>query len=49
MLTILLSCYNGERYLPEQLDSLLRQTFRDFKIVILDDGSADRTPEILQE
>ena len=49
MLTILLSCYNGERYLPEQLDSLLGQTFRDFKIAILDDGSADRTPDILQE
>lgn len=49
MITILLSCYNGERYLRQQLDSLLHQSFRDFTIAIRDDASADRTPEILRE
>ena len=49
MITILLSCHNGERFLREQLDSLLRQTFRDFTIAIRDDASADRTPKILRE
>lgn len=49
MITILLSCYNGEHFLRQQLDSLLQQTFRDFTIAIRDDASADRTPEILRE
>ncbi|MCI8623092.1 MAG: glycosyltransferase family 2 protein [Provencibacterium sp.] len=49
MITILLACYNGERYLREQLDSLLGQTVRDFTIAARDDGSADRTLEILLE
>ena len=45
--SILLATYNGERYLAEQLDSLLGQTFNDFKLYISDDCSTDTTPEIL--
>lgn len=45
---ILLSTYNGERYIAEQLDSLLSQTNRDFTIYIRDDGSSDNTPSIIQ-
>ena len=46
---ILLASYNGEKYIAEQLDSLLAQTFKDFRILIRDDGSTDRTPEIIEE
>ncbi|WP_044356313.1 glycosyltransferase family 2 protein [Paenibacillus sp. E194] len=46
---ILLSTYNGEKYLREQLDSLLRQTHSHFFITIRDDGSSDRTTAIIQE
>lgn len=46
---ILLSTYNGEKYLKTQLDSLLTQTFQDFLIVIRDDGSTDRTMDIIDE
>jgi len=46
-LTVLLAAYNGEKYLPELLSSLSGQTFRDFQILYQDDGSSDRTPEIL--
>jgi glycosyltransferase involved in cell wall biosynthesis/SAM-dependent methyltransferase len=40
---------NGERFLPQLLDSLLAQDYKDFELIILDDGSTDRTPEICAE
>ncbi len=48
-LAILLSTYNGERFLAEQLDSLLRQTWRDFIIIVRDDGSSDGSRALLAE
>ena len=44
-IVILLSTYNGEDYLAEQLDSLLKQTYSDFILIIRDDGSTD-SPKI---
>jgi glycosyltransferase involved in cell wall biosynthesis len=41
--------YNGERFLLRSLDSLLRQTFRDFELIISDNASTDRTEEICRE
>ena len=38
--------YNGERFLPQTLDSLLAQTYRDFELIICDNCSADRTEQI---
>lgn len=49
MIQVLLSAYNGERFIREQLDSLLNQTVKDVRILIRDDGSSDSTREILQE
>ncbi len=49
MINILLSTYNGERYLREQLDSLLKQTVNNYLICVRDDGSNDTTPAILKE
>ncbi|MEF2655776.1 MAG: glycosyltransferase family A protein [Eggerthellaceae bacterium] len=46
LFTIGVPAYNAERYLPECLESLTEQTLSDFKIVIIDDGSTDRTGEI---
>ena len=46
-ISIAMSTYNGERYLPEQLDSLARQTEPPLELVVGDDGSTDRTLEIL--
>lgn len=46
---ILMSTYNGEKYLKEQLDSLLNQTYKNIKIYIRDDGSKDNTVEIIKE
>lgn len=47
--TVVLATYNGEKYLQEQLDSLLRQKGVSVKIFVRDDGSTDRTHEILDE
>lgn len=47
MLTILMATYNGEKYLKEQIDSLLNQTFTDFTLYIQDDVSTDGTWGIL--
>lgn len=47
--SVLLPCYNAERYLPQCLDSLLAQAYRDFEIVAIDDGSEDATPRLLAE
>ncbi|MBR4473211.1 MAG: glycosyltransferase family 2 protein [Oscillospiraceae bacterium] len=46
---ILLSSYNGERFLREQLDSLLSQSLPGIEILVRDDGSCDTTAEILTE
>ncbi len=47
--TILLSTYNGEKYLSKQLDSLLAQQGVNVRILVRDDGSTDRTLEILED
>ena len=46
---ILLATYNGEKYIKEQIDSILNQTYKNIKLIISDDFSKDRTPEILRE
>lgn len=49
MIDILVATYNGERYLGAQLDSLIDQTEKDIRILIRDDGSTDRTPEMIAD
>ena len=44
---ILLSTYNGEKYLKEQLDSIFAQTYTDWTLYIRDDGSRDNTEAII--
>ena len=49
LVSILVNAYNAERYLEEALDSALAQTYQNFEVVVLDDQSTDRTPEIAKE
>lgn len=48
-IAILMATYNGEKYLREQIDSILSQTYRDWHLFIHDDGSEDGTIVILKE
>ena len=48
LIDILLATWNGERYLPEQIESLLAQTFSDWRLLARDDGSTDGTMNILR-
>jgi glycosyltransferase involved in cell wall biosynthesis len=49
MVSILLTCYNHLRWLPAAYDGILAQTFSDYEILALDDGSSDGTREWLAE
>lgn len=49
MITVLVAAYNGEAYIREQMDSILAQSQGGIHIVVSDDCSSDRTPEILEE
>ena len=46
---ILVATYNGEKYIKEQIESILNQTYQNIQIIISDDCSKDRTREILKE
>lgn len=49
LVSILSPCYNVEKFLPQCLDSIINQTYRNLQIVLIDDGSKDNTWSILQE
>ena len=49
VVSILIPAYNAAAYLPQCLDSILKQTYRDLQVVIVDDGSKDNTLEVCRE
>jgi glycosyltransferase involved in cell wall biosynthesis len=49
LVTVVIPCYNDGAFIIEAVDSILNQTFQDFHIVIIDDGSNDTTKIILKE
>ena len=46
LFTVIVPVYNVEKYLTKCIDSILSQTFTDFEVILVDDGSTDRCPEI---
>src|ERR1700732_1692223 len=46
--SVLLPVYNRENYVRQAVDSVLNQTFSDFELLAIDDGSTDRSAEILK-
>lgn len=46
---ICMATYNGEKYIAEQIDSIVKQTYTDWLLFIRDDGSKDNTIEILKK
>lgn len=49
MIDILMATYNGERYLGQQIDSILAQSHQDWQLLIRDDGSDDNTKNIIED
>jgi len=49
MIDILLATYNGERFLSEQIDSIIQQSFQDWRLLVSDDGSQDGTMDLLKK
>ena len=47
IVSIIMPCLNGEQNIQSAIDSVLAQTFDDFELIVVDNGSTDRTPEIL--
>lgn len=47
LITVVLPVYNGEKYLKKSIDSILRQTYKNFELIVVNDCSTDSTLEIL--
>ena len=48
LVSVIMPCLNGERHIQMAIDSVLAQTFDDFELIVVDNGSTDRTLEILR-
>ncbi|MEK7375794.1 MAG: glycosyltransferase, partial [Candidatus Margulisiibacteriota bacterium] len=46
--SVVMSVYNGERFLKEAIESILRQAYQDFEFIIIDDGSTDSTFDLIR-
>ena len=47
LVSVIVPNYNHARFLPQRLDSILAQTFRDFELIVLDDLSTDNSREVI--
>ena len=49
LVSIITPCYNGARYLADTIESVLGQTYAQWEMIVVDDGSTDDTPKIVEE
>ena len=47
--SVVIPTYNMARFLPETIESILRQSYQDFEVIVVDDGSTDSTPEVMAQ
>lgn len=48
-ISVIIAAYNAEEFIEETLDSVLHQIMDEYEVIVIDDGSTDRTPEILKQ
>ena len=48
LVSIVTPCYNGEAYLDRYFENILAQTYSPLEVIMVDDGSTDRTPEVIE-
>ena len=49
LISVIVPCYNHENYVTQCIESIMNQTFTDFELIVIDDGSKDNSPTILKE
>lgn len=49
LISVVVTCYNHENYIEQCLRSIFKQTYRNIELIVLDDGSTDKSSEIIQE
>ena len=48
LITVYIPCHNYARYLEGSIDSVLKQTYENWELIVIDDGSSDNTQEIFE-
>ncbi len=48
LISVIIPVFNGERYIQECLDSIICQTYKNFEVMVVDDGSSDHTPDLVR-
>src|SRR5690554_1294971 len=48
LMSIVIPCYNGERFIRETINSVINQSYSNFELIILNDGSTDKSLEIIE-
>lgn len=48
LVSVLMAAYNAEKYIKDAIESILNQTYKNFELIIVDDGATDRTAGIVK-
>lgn len=49
LVSVFVACYNHEKYVKETIESIINQTYKNIELIVIDDGSKDNSPKVIQE